>query len=366
MYIEPTRLTLALQRRQMTKKSLATQIGITPRALRLIEQGETLPKEATVKRLAAALDFPVEFFEGEGLDTVPIDAVSFRSKARMKAAQRDSAIGSATVGVSVCLWILDRFRLPDVDVPHLRETDPESAAMLVRKQWGIANKPIKHVLNLIEAKGVRVFCLDEQSLEVDALSFWQCNQPFTFLNMLKSAERTRFDACHELGHLVLHRKVDNKGKEAEQEADAFASALLMPLADLLKHVPKNPTLATLIKLKVRWGVSVMALIYRLHKVGLLSAWQHRNLIIDASKKGYRTCEPSPMKREESQMLRKVLAGMRAQGLGLEQMSKDLVIPEPELRSIISKLTLIPINGERKGSGISTFKPKVIQGGIKSA
>ncbi len=38
----------------------------------------------------------------------------------------------------------------------------------------------------------------------------------------------RFTAAHELGHLVLHRHGDPKGKEVEQQANEFAGAFLLP------------------------------------------------------------------------------------------------------------------------------------------
>lgn len=42
--------------------------------------------------------------------------------------------------------------------------------------------------------------------EIDAFSLWRDDRPYIFLNTSKSAERSRFDAAHELGHLVLHRQ----------------------------------------------------------------------------------------------------------------------------------------------------------------
>jgi len=41
---------------------------------------------------------------------------------------------------------------------------------------------------------------------------------------MKIAERSRFDAAHELGHLILHRHTGSAHPRAESEADAFASA----------------------------------------------------------------------------------------------------------------------------------------------
>src|SRR4029077_3081434 len=119
-------------------------------------------------------------------------------------------------------------------------------------------------------KGVRVFSLSLDAAEVDAFSMWRQRTPFVFLNTKKSAEHSRFDAAHELGHLVLHRHGSPQGREAEREANAFASAFLMPRATVLANMPRLATVDRLIKLKKYWAVSVAALAYRLHAVGVLS------------------------------------------------------------------------------------------------
>ncbi|MFD5336500.1 MULTISPECIES: ImmA/IrrE family metallo-endopeptidase [Streptomyces] len=61
--------------------------------------------------------------------------------------------------------------------------------------------------------------------EVDAFSFWDGEIPFVLLSTEKTAERGRFDAAHELGHLVLHGEEQMPhGPQAEAEAHRFAAA----------------------------------------------------------------------------------------------------------------------------------------------
>ncbi|MBK8210507.1 MAG: ImmA/IrrE family metallo-endopeptidase [Rhodospirillales bacterium] len=51
---------------------------------------------------------------------------------------------------------------------------------------------------------------------VSAFSFWEGGHPFIFLGADKqSAARSRFDAAHELGHLILHRGVAEEDLEAD-------------------------------------------------------------------------------------------------------------------------------------------------------
>jgi len=88
----------------------------------------------------------------------------------------------------------------------------------------------------------------------------------------------------------------------------------MPRASVLAYAPRLATMAHLIKLKKLWNVSVSALIYRLLTVGALSDWRYQTLYIELSSRGFRKKEPSPAQRETSQVLQKVLAALRADGL----------------------------------------------------
>lgn len=79
--------------------------------------------------------------------------------------------------------------------------------MMVRAHWRIGELPIGNLIHLLESKGVRVYSLAEQGKSLDAFSLWHQNIPFVFLKTNKTAEHSRMDAAHELGHLVLHRHI---------------------------------------------------------------------------------------------------------------------------------------------------------------
>ena len=85
------------------------------------------------------------------------------------------------------------------------------------------------------------------------------------------------NVAHELGHLVMHWEKGPRGREAENEADVFASAFLMPRATVIAEAPRTGQLGDVHGAKHRWGVSAAALIYRMRKVGLLSEWRTRSL-----------------------------------------------------------------------------------------
>jgi Zn-dependent peptidase ImmA (M78 family) len=54
-------------------------------------------------------------------------------------------------------------------------------------------------------------------VKVNAYALWKDEKPFVFLNTFKSTESSRFDAAHELGHLVLHQDGSVTGREAEDQ-----------------------------------------------------------------------------------------------------------------------------------------------------
>jgi transcriptional regulator with XRE-family HTH domain len=268
-YFNPTRLTVARKRRGLTKAELAHHINVEWRSVSGFEAGEYPPASDTLANIAAALKFPIEFFYGDELEQLDPDIASFRAMKKMTAGQRDMALGEGAIALHLNKFIEERFELPAADLPDLsREPTPEAAAESLRRHWGIGELPIQNMVHLLEAKGVRIFSLAVEALEVDAFSMWKASTPFIFLNNHKSAEHSRFDAAHELGHLVLHRHATPNGREAEREADAFASAFLMPRGSVIANAPKFPTLPTLIRLKKVRITSLAALNYRLHELRL--------------------------------------------------------------------------------------------------
>jgi Zn-dependent peptidase ImmA (M78 family)/DNA-binding XRE family transcriptional regulator len=343
----PSRLTVARKRRGMKKKDLASAARISTRILFSYEKGDAEPSDDTLRAIASALRFPVEFFGRDDIDEPAPQAVSFRSLTNMTASQRDAALAGAAFASELAAWIDDRFALPAPNVPNLREQDPdpEAAAETVRNQWGLADRPIKNMVHLLEAHGVRVFSLAEDCRELDAFSYWDGPTPFVFLNTKKSGERGRVDAAHELGHLVMHRHGGPRGREAEQQADAFASAFLMPRTSVLARAPRAATLPRLIKLKSHWKVSVAALTYRLKTLDLLTEWQHRTLWIDISTRGYRSHEPDGIERETSQVLPKIFSSLQGEGISKRDIARGLALPLADLEALVFGLAVK--NGQRE-------------------
>ena len=336
----PQRLSLARKRRRLTSKGFAELIGMSPVTVTRLEKANNEPEPETVDLIAKELGFPREFFFGDDIDDLSQDAASFRSLTSMTARERDAALASGSLAYLLSDYVAAKFNLPEpklIDLSH--ERDPAAAAMTVRQAWALGEQPISNMIKLLESKGVRVFSLAENTKSVDAFSCWRNDIPYVFLNTFKSAERSRLDASHELAHLILHKHGGpQQGRDAEIEANSFASSFLMPKADVKSRLPFVSRLDELVIAKRRWGVSAAALAYRLHKLGILSDWQYRTFCIQINQRGYRTEEPNGLPREESVIWKKVFTELWTDRISKSQVAADLHLPTDELENLVFGLT----------------------------
>ena len=311
-----------------------------------------MPSRRTLPKIASVLRFPVDFFNGPDLDEPPIDGSSFRALSTLTAKLRDRALASGALAMALSDWIHARFELPAPDIPKYQGVDPETAAMTVRSEWDLGERSVRNMIHLLEARGVRVFSLTEDTVEMDAFSFWRGDLPYVFLNTMKSGERSRMDAAHELGHLVLHWKGGAHGREAEREAELFGAAFLMPQGSLIAEAPRDGRLNQIIQAKRLWSVSAASLTVRMHRLGLLTDWQYRTLFIEINGKGYRTAEPDGIPSETSQALTKVFNILREEGMTMNQVARELRVHPEELYKSVFGLMLTPV----EGSGLSRSAP----------
>jgi Zn-dependent peptidase ImmA (M78 family)/DNA-binding XRE family transcriptional regulator len=349
--LTPSRLVVARKRSGLTLTRLAELTGVSTHSLSVYENGHQAPSQETLQLLAGALGVDSMFLTAPDVDEIPEEAVSFRALSKMTARQRDRALAAGRVAICVNDWIEARFRLPDGDLPTLTGHDPEAAAEMVRARWGLGERPVANMLHLLEARGVRIYSLTAENDELDAYSLYWDGQPFIFLSTGKTGERGRFDAAHELGHLVLHgeHQVPSSRPAAETEANRFAAAFLMPRASVLAQGLRNATPDRILTAKSTWNVAAMALTHRLHELDLLTDWGYRTTCVQLSRLGYRRAEPEGIARESSQLLGKVFRALRAEGLTPAAIAADLGITAAELQEHVFGLTLTAIAGDQQAA-----------------
>lgn len=287
----PVAFGLARKVRELTQGEVSELSGVSQSAFSKIEKGDIEPSEEVVNKIAKTLRFPESFFySGEiGLgDFSPL--FRKRSVIPKKIVERvysDLQIWRFQLGKLVDIIELETHKLPEIDLEEL-ESGPVEAAQVFRKNINLPPGPLTNLIGLAEAYGVIVIATDFGIRKVDGCSCWIKNKPFVFLNKTLVPDRMRFTLAHEIGHLILHK--DLIDEESEMEADLFASELLMPKEDI-KNMLLPFSLDRLARLKIKWGVSIQALLKTAQRLGIIRDRTARFYWMKISEMGYRTSEP---------------------------------------------------------------------------
>lgn len=348
----PSRLRFARDRVGISRVQLSRDTGIPERSLAGYEAGQHVPPPSTVDVLAKELGVPSTFLYADEIDALPAGAPSFRAVSKLRAGQERAALTSGALAIEVNRWLEARLRLPATEVPTYERgaDDPVGSARRLRSEWGLGYAPLKNVVHLLEGRGVRVFSLPERLADVDAFSFWFKGTPYMVLNTRKSAERGRFDAAHELGHLVMHGDYDQPaGRDKERDANRFAAEFLMPADDVLARGLRNAGVEQVLEAKRRWGVAAIALAYRLHELGATSDWLYASTCRRLSQMGYRSGELNGAPRETSRLLEQSFAALRQRRVTVVEVARDLHVLPDTLRELMFGLTLTAVEGGQQKS-----------------
>jgi Zn-dependent peptidase ImmA (M78 family)/DNA-binding XRE family transcriptional regulator len=348
----PSRLSVARKRQLLNKKQLADRIGVDLRTIVRWERCQTEPTPENLDSIVSVLGFPKAFFFGQDIDAPLCEYTSFRSQTSMSAAEREAALAAGQIGFLFSDWVRERFGLPETKLPDLHLFEPGTAARMLRQEWGLGEKPITNMIQLLESKGVRVFSLAENTAHVNAYSLWRKGVPYIFLNTFKTAESSRFDAAHELAHLALHQDGGVTGRMAEEPANRFAAAFLMPEADVRSVLPLIHNLKQLIVAKRRWRVSLAALNYRVRELSLTSEWKYRGFCIEIAKRGYNKSEPDEIEREQSVVWDKVLKSLWLEKTTNLDIARELSLPPNELGGLLFGMLNRLLNQPSQGSKLS--------------
>jgi Zn-dependent peptidase ImmA (M78 family)/transcriptional regulator with XRE-family HTH domain len=299
---EPSRLRLARDLQQVSQLELARETGLTPAAISQFESGFTRPSAASVAGIAEALRMPRDFFymprtdDHEGyFRSLRTSSVGHRRRARAVAHIAHDAV------VAVGPAAFPRYAVPPFPVSGLTAgvDELEGLAERARAALRVPPGPIPDVVDVLERHGVVVIRLPLDTADVDAFSLPFSDRPVVILGADKGDRaRSRFDAAHELGHLVAHGDQVWGLKEIEQQAHMFAAGFLMPASEIYDELPSRPDWATLFELKRRWQVSLAALLMRARTLERISPAQYLTAIKATSARGWRRAEPVPLGRPE--------------------------------------------------------------------
>lgn len=303
-FLIPSRLRDARKVLRLSQEELGEKIGVTRQAVSAFERGSRSPDADTFSAIVGALHQPAGFFTTEDAPLFGDFSTRFYRKFGPETVRRQEACDTYSGWlVQVARSFDDAVNYPAVNVPEydvgdFGEDGIDDIAERVRADWGLGLGPISNVLALLESNGIIVCRYEMTGENVEAFSFWNGPRPFIFMASEKEAGvRSRFDLAHELGHLVMHRHIEQSEiqdratlKEIERQADRFAGAFLLPRHSFPNEV-FSPRLDAFVDLKRRWKASVQAMIYRCADLGIFDEGQILNLRKQVSFRRWRTKEP---------------------------------------------------------------------------
>lgn len=339
-----TRLSVARRRARMQRAELARQLGVSAAAVTQFERNRSNPTIPLVGAMALALGVPREFFQhGTELPSVPTSAAHFRALRSTPALSRDQALAFAELSLAVVDALEHYVDFPPLTVPTLPiDTDPPSeqikaVAAETRTALNLPRGPVAHVVRTLEAAGVVVLTMPTEPVldrRVDAFSTDAGRRPLVLLSPEKNDKaRSRFDAAHELGHLVMHPDVEPGSRLIEEQAQTFASQFLAPDDDLFPDLPASLDWEALLRAKRKWGISLAALVYRARRVGKWSESTHLRAVKRLSQDGFP--ERGPLGPPEAPvMLGRAADLLREAGYDLDALAHEYRLPADTVQLVV--------------------------------
>ena len=306
-----------------SRKQLSEKLGVSEQAVWQYENSYISPKMPVVNELKKIFQVKSKYFYTQDMlvsekslaKNIEVKNIAYRSKVLNVISKTQSEVKHVEYLDIFVNYITEKLSLPTLQIIKLRDeairylnnSDEEKVmqinhvAKLAREYLGLENNTNDNLLYLIEKSGVFVF---EKAIgaEIDAYSLWtNNNRPFIILgNLKKSSVRRNFDIAHELGHLLLHYRLEfnnldrKEHKSIEKEADMFAGAFLLPEKEFsfdMNYVKYKTDPDAFVDLKKKWQTSLQVLAYRASNLGIIEAKEHRNFYAAMHRKGYLKIEP---------------------------------------------------------------------------
>lgn len=273
----------------LTLVELGERIGRSSSTLSAWEKGSQLPEAESFGRLCQVFGVSHQWFFKPALQLAQesLRPYFFRSQASAHKQARERAQLYLLWLQEISAFLQDAMDWPPVNVPTLdvddcrliSDDEIEEIARECRHNWKLGTGPLPDVIQVMENAGIICTRATLDHVKMDGVSHVSVmdGRPYVLVAEDKANPiRSRFDAAHELGHIVLHSRIPAKQYSKnelyslmEEQAHRFASAFLLPPESFSQEVTW-PTLDNLLSLKSRWKVSVAAMIVRCRDLSLLN------------------------------------------------------------------------------------------------
>lgn len=365
---QPQRLRLARTFLGIGQSELGERIGVSRQFIHQLESRQRGPSDEILPALSAALLVEDSFLFRPLSSDVAHDDCNFRKVESARVRDIEQVIGHGVLLGDLLRLLEEDIDFPKPDFPSIRAhdlDDVERAAERTREHWRLtSDEPIVSTIRVAENAGAIVVKFTGVSKEIDALSINGFRPLIIRASDKESPTRLRFDVCHEIGHLVLHRGPRRPEHSlAEEQAHRFASAFLLPRRPFVRGFPRGRRLdwQTIFAIKRAWKVSAQAVLRRAFDLNLIDAAQYRSGCVFISKQGYRRNEPyEPHDSEQPEALRLALLALEkakrllprdvAHRLAIQPVMLGMLlgIPMPDLRNVDSR-TVVSLNSRLEWS-----------------
>jgi Zn-dependent peptidase ImmA (M78 family)/transcriptional regulator with XRE-family HTH domain len=289
------RLTEAREARGLAQIALAEITGIKSQSISHYEQGRQSPSPEALALLCEKLELPQNYFL-RASPRYSTEGVFFRSNRHASRGARLKAVRRLNWLKEIAAYLGRHLDLPLPSVPF-RTGDVEQAAEHCRETLQLGAGPVNDMTLLLENLGCIVSRSSADAEVEGSHSQWAAGKPFVVLAEGTCSGRLRFDAAHELGHLVMHREsaCTQSGdaethRLTETQADQFARAFLLP-AKMFGQEVWAPTIDALVSLKKIWNCPVSEMIVRCGEIGVFDKDQVRRALVNHSRRGWKSREP---------------------------------------------------------------------------
>lgn len=344
-----TNLRLARLFHGFSLAELGERVGVSKQFLSRVEAGGESVTSQLETALTEHLQVLPEFFYKPDPNPITDEQCHFRRQLTTKVVLRQIGRARGEMLKRLVSVLDEHVDLPAYRMEAAELTSPETierGAEQFRNQFGLGTGPLSNVTRIAEAAGAVVTRIDGLAHEIDAISF-ATKRPVIALNAAgRSSCRERFGIAHELGHLALHIGVLTGDRLTESQANRFASSLLLPRSTFGRecHLGLRGgrlNWSGLSELKLRWGTSKAAILFRGHQLGHFSESQVRTGYISLKRHGEAIEESEDWRvpHEEPEVLQEGLKVMReqlgihvsaiARQMGVQSTLLDLIVRRPE-------------------------------------
>lgn len=294
----------------MSLQDLADKMGnkISRQALHKYEKGDVIPDSEMLSNLSEALGVRPDFFFRE--TKIEMSEIEFRKLKNLSAKDEQRIVEEVKDILSRYLELEEILAIQTVFINPLKGKiteinsfdEVEKAAAIVRTAWNMGEDPVANSFELLEDNHIKIIEI-EAGESFDGMQTWvNGNIPVIAINRdrVKSPDRRRFTAIHELAHLLLPiNHLPEKKKETY--CHQFAAAFLLPAATAYKEIGNKRSkvmIQELGVLKKQYGISIQAIIMRARDLNIITNSYCTQFFYYMNQMGWKVTEPIEYHGEE--------------------------------------------------------------------